>query len=499
MASKRVAIITLGCARNEVDSDELAGQLTADGWTLVDQEDQPDAVLVNTCGFIDAAKQESIDTLLQAHESTSAGSADGTTPEGSPAVVAVGCMAERYGRDLAENLPEADAVLGFDAYPQISTTLSRILAGEQITAHEPTDRRELLPITPVDRQHAAVTVPGHGTAVRDGDRHSQPLLAPRRHRLTRGPVAPVKIASGCDRRCAFCAIPSFRGSFISRPREQIVEEVRELAGQGVREVVLVSENTTSYGKDLPGRGHLAALLRDLDASVEIPRIRLTYLQPAELTPDIIEAVVSLPSVMTQFDLPFQHAAGGLLRRMRRFGDADSFLDLIDRIRTLAPEAGIRSNVIVGFPGESEADLDVLTDFLASAQLDAIGVFGYSDEEGTEAAELDGKLDEDEIRARTSRVLDLAAELTAQRAEDRVGSSASVLIEESESGGSLGRAHFQGPEDGQVQLPGTQIPVGRILEVTLIDSDGPDFAGAPRLSGQQGDRVNPNSKNGSARG
>jgi tRNA A37 methylthiotransferase MiaB len=387
-----VALLTLGCARNDVDSEELAGRLAADGFRLVDDPDDADTVVVNTCGFVDAAKKDSVDTLLAASDLKESGR--------TRAVVAVGCLAERYGKDLAASLPEADAVLGFDDYPEIAARLRSVLAGEVLHPHTPQDRRRLLPISPVERDAATISVPGHGAVFStepddDVGRHG-PASGPRtvRRRLAGGPTAPLKLASGCDRRCSFCAIPSFRGSFVSRRPSDVVAEARWLAGEGVREVFLVSENSTSYGKDLGDLRLLETLLPELAAVEGIERVRVSYLQPAETRPSLVEAIAATPGVSRYYDLSFQHASAPVLRRMRRFGDADSFLALLERVRTFAPTAGVRSNVIVGFPGETEDDLKTLCDFLVAARLDVTGVFGYSDEDGTEAARLAGKLDDD---------------------------------------------------------------------------------------------------------
>ena len=242
--TRRAALVTLGCARNEVDSEELAARLERDGWTLVEDPDEADAVVVNTCGFVEAAKKDSVDTVLALAD----GRSTGDQAVGNRAVVAVGCMAERYGAELADALPEADAVLGFDAYPTLGAKLDALLAGETLPSHTPRDRRTLLPISPVDRRSAAASVPGHGELPAGIAPASGPPVL--RRRLTGGPVAPLKIASGCDRRCSFCAIPSFRGSFISRRPSDVLNETRWLAEQGVKEIMLVSENNTSYGKDL---------------------------------------------------------------------------------------------------------------------------------------------------------------------------------------------------------------------------------------------------------
>jgi ribosomal protein S12 methylthiotransferase RimO len=445
-----VALVTLGCARNEVDSEELAGRLVADGFRLVDDPSAADTVLVNTCGFVEQAKKDSVDALLEAADLKGEG-------QGPQSVVAVGCLAERYGAELSDSLPEADAVLGFDDYPDIAARLRAIVAGERPHPHTPQDRRRLLPISPADRTPAPV--------------------APR-SRLTTGPMAPLKLASGCDRRCTFCAIPSFRGSFVSRRPTDVLDEARWLAADGVRELFLVSENSTSYGKDLGDLRLLETLLPELAAVDGIERVRVSYLQPAEVRPGLLEAIATTPGVAPYFDLSFQHASNAVLRRMRRFGDPDSFLGLLDRVRSLAPEAGVRSNVIVGFPGETEQDLETLCDFLVAARLDVVGVFEYSDEDGTEAATYDDKLDEDDVRARTAHVADLVEELTAQRAEERVGEEIVVLVEDNNEWDTVGRAAHQGPEvDGTTSLVRRAKP-GDLVRARVMETEGVDLVAAP---------------------
>jgi ribosomal protein S12 methylthiotransferase RimO len=456
--SPSVALVTLGCARNEVDSEELAGRLAAGGFRLVADPADAETVVVNTCGFVEAAKKDSVDTLLEAADLKESGRAQ--------AVVAVGCLAERYGAELAASLPEADAVLGFDDYPDIAARLTGILAGDHHQPHVPRDRRQLLPITPVERRAESISVPGHAPASL-------------RVRLDTGPTASLKLASGCDRRCSFCAIPSFRGSFLSRRPSEVLDEARWLASQGARELFLVSENSTSYGKDLGDLRLLESLLPELTRVDGVDRVRVSYLQPAETRPGLIETIAGTPGVTPYFDLSFQHASGPVLRRMRRFGDAESFLGLLERVRAPAPEAGVRSNVIVGFPGETEADLEVLTDFLVAARMDVTGVFGYSDEDGTEAATFADKLDDDEVRARVAHVTELVEELTAQRAEERIGELVQVLVE-SVGDDVEGRAAHQGPEvDGTTRLTDARdVAVGDLVVATVVASDGVDLVARP---------------------
>jgi ribosomal protein S12 methylthiotransferase RimO len=454
----------MGCARNEVDSEELAGRLAAEGWTLVEDVDAAEVAVVNTCGFIESAKKDSVDALLEANSLKG----HGTTK----AVVAVGCMAERYGKELAEALPEADAILGFDDYQDISSKLQSILAGNSHQSHTPQDRRALLPITPVARAEAR-------REVRDAEHQSSVGAGGSlfRKRLGNAPWAPLKIASGCDRRCSFCAIPYFRGSFVSRPPEEILEEAKWLAENGVSELFLVSENTTSYGKDL---GDLKLMEKTLHFFTEIPgveRVRLSYLQPAEVRPSLLQAMIETEKVAPYFDLSFQHSSPTVLRRMRRFGDSEKFLHLINQIRALSPEAGIRSNFIVGFPGETQEDFDDLANFITQAKLDAIGVFGYSDEDNTEALDHQDKVDEDVIKERVEALSSLADEMVSVRAQARIGETIRVLIEDSEL--QEGRAAHQGPEvDGTTTFIGTNFAVGDYIDAIVIDSMGADLVARP---------------------
>ena len=462
--SRTVAIVTMGCARNEVDSEELAGRLAADGWTLVSDVESAEVAVVNTCGFIESAKKDSIDALLEANSLKG----HGTTR----AVVAVGCMAERYGQELAKALPEADGILGFDDYQDISARLQSIVSGNAHTPHIPRDRRSLLPIAPADRPAARKEAINESYASSLGAGGS--LF---RKRLGSAPWAPLKIASGCDRRCSFCAIPYFRGSFISRKPTEIIEEGKWLAQNGVSELFLVSENTTSYGKDLGDLKLMEKILPEFAAIEGVERVRLSYLQPAEMRPSLIQAMIESEKVAPYFDLSFQHTSPTVLRRMRRFGDSEKFLHLITQIRALSPEAGIRSNFIVGFPGETKADFDDLADFISSAKLDAIGIFGYSDEDNTEALDLSDKVDDDVIRQRVESLSSLADEMVSLRAAARIGENVRVLIEDAEL--QEGRAAHQGPEvDGTTSFIGTNYEVGQYIDAVIIDSMGADLVARP---------------------
>jgi len=474
---RSVALVTLGCARNEVDSEELAGRLAAEGWLLVDDAAKADVAVINTCGFVAQAKKDSIDALLEASDLKG----EGRTQK----VVAVGCLAERYGEQLAVELPEADAVLGFDSYKDMSSHLTSILDGNRPASHVPSDRRRLLPLSPASRQSSAagVALPGHGAKI---DRPG-PASGPRviRARLDDRPWAPLKIASGCDRRCAFCAIPMFRGAFVSRRPSDVLAEARWLGEHDVKEIFLVSENSTSYGKDLGDLRLLETMLPELAAVEGIERVRVSYLQPAEIRMDLLDVMASTPGVVPYFDISFQHASEPLLRRMRRFGSRQAFLELIDQVRARAPLAGIRSNVIVGFPGETEDDLAELEDFLTAARLDVVGVFGYSDEDGTEAETYEGKLESHIIAERLAHFTTLVEELNIQRTEERVGELVEVLVEEidEDTDELTGRAAHQGPDvDGSTILrmrSGTEAPaVGEIIAARVVDTHGIDLIAEP---------------------
>jgi ribosomal protein S12 methylthiotransferase len=507
-ALRSVAVVTLGCARNEVDSEELAGRLEAAGWQLVDDAENADVAVVNTCGLVEQAKKDSIDVLMEA-----AALRDG--PARTRAVVAVGCLAERYGEQLAEQLPEADAVLGFDSYAGLSEHLDAVLRGERPASHVPRDRRTLLPLSPSARTSDGASgtigfvpgglipgVPGAagalastGTSTRvavlepivlpaDLPEGLAPATGPRviRRRLDGRPWSPLKLASGCDRRCTFCAIPAFRGAFLSRRPAEVLTEARWLAERGVKELFLVSENSTSYGKDLGDIRLLETLLPELAAVDGVDRVRVSYLQPAELRPGLVEALTSTDGVAAYFDLSFQHASKTVLRRMRRFGGTEDFLSLLERIRLRNPLAGVRSNVIVGFPGETEDDVAELARFLEAARLDVVGVFGYSDEDGTEAERLDGKLPDHEVAARVAELSSLVEELSAQRAEERVGEILQVLVEgidDDEPDTVVGRAAHQGPEvDGMTLLPGVDAVPGQWVTAVVTGTIGVDLIAAP---------------------
>jgi ribosomal protein S12 methylthiotransferase len=450
-----VAIVTLGCGRNEVDSENTAGLLAAAGYRVVADPEQADAVVVNTCAFVEAAKRESIETVLDAAALKEQGRAR--------KVLVTGCLAERYTEELRVELPEADAIVPFSDYgrlPQLLGGTGRVVPAPNPSAPSlvPAGRRALPMVFPTP---AGAAFPARAAA--------------------RGPVALVKLAEGCDRDCSFCAIPSFRGRFRSRRPTEILDEVAWLAGQGVSEVCLVAENSTSYGKDLGGREALIHLLRDLARVDGLRRVRLNYLQPDELTPGLLEEMAANPVVCSYFDLSLQHASAPVLRRMRRGGSAERFLELVGRIRALDPDAAFRSNFILGFPGERAADVRQLEAFLEAARLDWVAFFAWSPEDGTAALALDGRVPAATARARVERVQELQDRLLAEAQQGWVGRRLAVLVERVEADGTVeGRSFREAPDaDGVVRIEGAPAAtVGEYLPVVVTGAQGPELLARP---------------------
>ena len=415
---KRFYVETLGCPKNQVDSDKLIGTLLADGMQATDSAEDADLVVVNTCAFIDEARRESIDTILSLDEQR----------KKSSRLVVTGCMAERYGQELADELPEVDLVAGFG-----------------VPVHTPASKK-LIPV-------GSAPVP------------SLDLLNLPRPKSS-SPWAYVKIAEGCDRTCGFCAIPSFRGPQRSRDVQSIITEVEQLQA---REIVLIAQDLASYGKDRPdelGAGSIVSLVRQVSSMVD--RTRLLYLYPSDLSDDLIDAICD--SGVPYFDLSLQHVSKPLLRRMRRWGDGQRFLDRIADIRKREPDAAFRSNFIVGYPGETEEDHDQLLDFVEKAELDWCGFFAYSAEDGTYAKDLDGQVPEGLMRERLSELSEMQDNITFSRRDDLIGRTLKVLVDEP----GVARSHREAPEiDGIIEVP-TSLEVGKFYDVTVTSAMGPDL-------------------------
>ncbi|MBK9178867.1 MAG: radical SAM protein [Acidimicrobiales bacterium] len=409
--AERYWIETLGCPKNQVDSDKLAGTLLADGLVPAGSADQADLVVVNTCAFIEAARQESVDTVL---------SLDGARRSGSRLVV-TGCLAERYGTELAAALPEADAVVGFGVPLRLG----------------PGPARPSLDLLDLPRPPAAA------------------------------PWAYVKVAEGCDRACGFCAIPSFRGPQRSRSMASVLGEVEGLVGGGVREVVLVAQDLAAYGRDA-GVGQRVIVPLVQAVAERAPRVRLLYLYPSDLDDALVDAV--LATGVPYFDLSLQHVSRPLLRRMRRWGDGERFLRRIAAIRRREPAAALRSNLIIGYPGETEADHDALLAFLDEAQLDWCGFFPYSAEEGTHAARLDGVVPEGLALERLAEAQSRQDAITAARRDQLIGAEIEVLVDAPGEA----RSHREAPEiDGIVLVPAA-LAVGSFARVEVVAALGPDL-------------------------
>jgi ribosomal protein S12 methylthiotransferase len=415
---------TLGCPKNQVDSEKLTGTLLADGYEPASSPDDADLVVVNTCAFIEPARQESVDTVLSLRD----GAREGAR------VVVTGCMAERYGDELAEALPEADAVVGFGVPVSLGPTRTAGSGTAQLLTAPSLDLLEL----------------------------PRPAAS--------APWAYVKVAEGCDRACGFCAIPGFRGAQRSRTSESILGEVDRLVDGGAREVVLVAQDLAAYGRDREGGADMSErrIVPLVQAVAErVDRVRLLYLYPSDLTDELVDTM--LATGVPYFDLSLQHVSRPLVRRMRRWGDGERFLERIERIRALEPDATLRSSFIVGYPGETEEDHDALLEFLAAARVDWVGFFPYSAEVGTYAADLDGQVDPALVRERLDELADVQEPITAAARDGLVGRRVEVLVDAP----GVARSHREAPEiDGIVRV-GEDLPVGEITTVQIVASEGVD--------------------------
>ena len=432
--AERFFVETLGCPKNTVDSDKVTASLLADGLQPAARPEDADLVVVNTCAFVEAARQESIDVALALADRRRHGAR----------LVLTGCMAERYGDELTAALPEADAVVGFAREGAIAEVVLR--------GRKPAGVRDLLEL---------------------------PRPAPS------APWAYVKVAEGCDRACAFCAIPTFRGSQRSRAPEAIEAEVAALVDGGAAEIVLVAQDLAWYGRDAGSPGALAPLLRRLDRLADrgLARIRLLYLYPSEVRAPLVDTMLELPTVVLYFDLSLQHASAPLLRRMKRWGSGERFAAMIAGLRERAPDAAFRSSFIVGFPGESESDHEELLAFLRAARLDWAGFFPYSAEDGTLAAALDGVVPPELMAERLRECSEVQDPITRAARDALVGAPVEVLVDghDADTGLLVGRTHREAPEiDGVVRLDGDARP-GALVHATVTEAVGPDLlarAGAP---------------------
>jgi ribosomal protein S12 methylthiotransferase len=431
---------SLGCPKNLLDTEVMLGTLASSGFALAERLEDADVAVVNTCSFIESAREESVKAILEVADLRESGQLR--------ALVVTGCLPQRYGADLAKELPEVDAFLGTSAFPEIARVLDDALAGR-----------------------------GRGVYVEAGRTHLYDDTSPR---LLTGPghSAYVKIAEGCDRVCTFCAIPGIRGRFQSRRLDSLVAEARALAAAGVREINLVAQDSTSWGKDLPavpgsGRPKLHDLVRALDAVDGLDWIRLLYIYPSAVTDELIDAFAGAKRVLPYVDVPLQHASDRVLERMKRGSTAARQRGLVAKLRERIPGVTLRTTFIVGFPGETEDDFSQLLDFVAESRFDRVGIFRYSDEEGTAALALDGKVPRAVARERYRRLARLQAGIQAELLAKRVGSEAEVLVDVAIGAGrARGRLASQAPEiDGVVFLRGAGVAPGQLVPARITGVKG----------------------------
>lgn len=428
-----VRIITLGCAKNEVDSEEIAGVLGENGFG-VDGAKTPDITVINTCGFLESSKQESIEAIKRAVRS-----------KGRGKVVVAGCLAQRLGEELQRLAPGADAYVGVGQMGRFNEIVQ----------------------TTLERKDAYVDLqpPHHRWAE-----------VPSRARTGRPWSAYLKVSEGCDHRCTFCTIPSFRGNHQSKPIERVLQEARHLARTGAKELNLIAQDVTQYGYDLYQEFTLPKLLRELNAVDFVEWIRLLYFYPNRLTDEVIEAMSTLPKVVKYIDIPLQHVNANVLRRMKRPWDGDRYLELFTKLRKAMPDCAIRTTFIVGFPGETEAEFKEMVDFCKEAQMDRVGAFLFSREPGTPSFDMENQVPTKVKKDRYDRLMRAQQIISRQKNADWVGKKIQVLCDENREGWCAARSHRDAPEiDGFVYVRGDQ-ELGSLIDVTVTDADEYDLYG-----------------------
>lgn len=436
---EKVAIVTLGCEKNLVDSEIMSGLIDQQGHELVEDPNDATVVIVNTCGFIDAAKEESINTILDLAALKETGRVK--------CLIVSGCLVQRYKEELMREIPEIDGIVGTGDFARIAEVIAQSVSG----------RRPVFVGNPVFSYERALP----------------------RKRLTPRHFAHVKIAEGCDNACTFCSIPIMRGAFRSRSIESIVREVERLAAEGVREVILIAQDTSNYGVDLYGSPALASLLNRVSEVEGIRWVRLHYLYPGAFNEELLETIASNPKICKYIDMPLQHSEDRILRRMRRPGRQRDILSLIEQIRARIPDVAIRTSIIVGFPGETEEDFENLLRFVRQVEFDRLGVFTYSNEEGTPASRLPDHVPEEVKEERAHRLMELQRRISSRRNQRHVGRDLEVLIESYDGRNDvyLGRTQYDAPEiDGEVFVRGQGLPIGEVVRARITHSFEFDLAG-----------------------
>ncbi len=432
--SHKVGMISLGCPKNQVDAEIMLKKLVDAGYVLVQDADKADVVIVNTCGFIEDAKKESIDAILEMADFK----ADGVLKK----IIVTGCLAQRYGEEVFTEIPEVDGVIGIGANGDIVEVCNALFDGEE--QYESFPEKENLPLN----GGRILTTPEY--------------------------TAYLKIAEGCDNRCSYCAIPYIRGGFRSREMNDILEEAEMLCEKGVKEIILVAQDTTKYGEDLYGELKLPELLSELNKIEKLKWIRLLYCYPDKITDELLDAVATNEKVCHYIDIPMQHADAGILKAMNRKGDKESLLALIEKIRTKIPDAVIRSTFITGFPGETDEAFTTLSEFVNEAKLDRVGCFAYSREEGTPAYDFEDQIDPETATERAEVIMNQQYGISEEKLDECIGKTFDVLVEgyDPYTDSYYGRTYMDAPEiDNSVILTsGYRIDDGDIVPVKIFDKD-----------------------------
>lgn len=449
--SPKVKIVTLGCAKNEVDSEEIAGVLDKAGYSVDGSAKKSDVTVINTCGFLEKAKEESIRAIKEALREKKAGR--------TGKVIVAGCLAQRLGSELERLAPGADAYIGVGQMGRF----------DQIVQNTLERREKLLDVAPPQHLWADVE-----TRARTGKPWS----------------AYLKVSEGCDHQCTFCTIPSFRGKHQSKPMERVLAEARQLAATGCREINLIAQDVTQYGFDLYKEFTLPRLLRDLNEIDGIEWIRILYFYPNRLTDEVIEAMATLPKVAKYIDIPLQHSHPDTLRRMKRPWDGDRYLALIEKVRSAIPDIAIRSTFIVGFPGETDAEFEHLIDFTQNARLDRVGAFTFSREPGTPSHDMPDQVSAKVKNERYDRLMRVQQRISLERNKAWIGRDLRVLIEDEQQGWMVGRSHRDAPEiDGLVFLKGQAKP-GDMVKVNIDSAEPYDLYGSTEGAEVSAKRLTP---------
>lgn len=433
----KVGMISLGCPKNQVDGEALLAKLAAAGYQIVNEIENSDVMIVNTCGFIEDAKREAIDTILEVAQYKEAGVIS--------ALVVTGCLAERYQDEILKEMPEVDAVIGIGANADIVKVCDKALCGIQ-TSNYP--NKCYLPID----DERVLSTPSHW--------------------------AYLKIAEGCDNRCSYCAIPGIRGKFRSRKIESVVDEAKSLVNRGVKEIILVAQDTTKYGQDLYGEYSLDKLLKELVKIDGLEWIRLFYCYPQRITDSLIDVIANEDKVCKYIDIPLQHSDTTVLKNMNRVGDGNDYRALLDKMRKAIPDLALRTTFMVGFPGETDEQFENLCDFVKDMKFDKMGCFTFSPEEDTPAFDMDNQIDEDIKKRRQEVLMNAQYSITEASNKNRVGNVYKVIIDSFADGKYTGRSYMDSPEidSGIIFTSNKKLNIGDFVNVKITDFDGYDLIG-----------------------